>query len=357
MDIKKNWRHTLLSIESTIQDVIRNLNESALQISLVISQEGKLQGTITDGDIRRALLRGLTIDSPIDTVIHRNALVAPVDMQREVVLQLLKANKIHQLPIVDAEHHVVGLHLIDELSKPVVRNNLMVIMSGGMGVRLRPFTEQCPKPLLEVAGKPMLEHIVERAKAEGFTDFLLAIHYLGHMIEDYFGHGALWDVHIDYLREQFPLGTAGALSLLQPIPSQAFLVSNGDVLTDIRYSEMLDYHCQQNAVATMAVRLHEWTHPFGVVETKGVQITGFEEKPVTRTYVNAGIYVLEPSVLSFLKSDEPCDMPTLFERLRQNGLHTVVYPIHEPWLDVGAPADFDRAQQHEIKKSLEKQRE
>ena len=191
----------------------------------------------------------------------------------------------------------------------------------------------------------MLEHIIERAKREGFKHFVLATHYLGHMIEDYFCDGSRWDVQIDYLREDSPLGTAGAISLMKEIPELPILVSNGDVLADIRYSELLDFHSRHKAMATMAVRIHEWKHPFGVVATNGVDIVGFEEKPIARTHVNAGIYVLEPSVFELLKANEYCDMPTLFTRLHEQKLRTIVYPMHEPWLDVGRVDDLALAQQ------------
>jgi NDP-sugar pyrophosphorylase family protein len=156
----------------------------------------------------------------------------------------------------------------------------------------------------------MLEHIIERAKLEGFSHFVLAIHYLGHMIEDHFGNGERLGVQIDYLREQSPLGTAGALSLLIPCPDAPFVVTNGDVITDIRYGELLDFHIHHDAAATMAVRVHEWQHPFGVVQTKGVEIVGFEEKPVVRSHINAGVYVVDPAALSLLTADARCDMPT-----------------------------------------------
>jgi NDP-sugar pyrophosphorylase family protein len=198
---------------------------------------------------------------------------------------------------------------------------------------------------LPVGGKPMLEHIIERARAEGFQRFVLAIHYLGHMIEDYFGDGSRWRIKINYLREESPLGTAGAISLLNPRPDVPFLVSNGDVLTDIRYGELLDFHCHHGAAATMAVRLHEWQHPFGVVRTKGVDIVGFEEKPITRSHINAGVYVLEPSTLDVLNAGEHCDMPSLFSRLQQRTARTIVYPMHEPWLDVGRADDYAIAQE------------
>ena len=339
-----DWRKALLSADATVQQVIRNLDESALQIALVVSPDGHLLGTITDGDIRRGLLRGLDLNGPIDTIIYRDPLVVPPQLERDLVLQLMQANKIHQLPIVDKDRHVVGLHLWDALITPGQHPNLMVIMVGGQGARLRPHTENCPKPLLPVGGKPMLEHIIERAAAEGFRHFVLAVHYLSHMIEDHFGDGSRWQVKIDYLREKSPLGTAGAINLLSPRPDVPFLVSNGDVLTDIRYGELLDFHCRHGATATMAVRMHEWQHPFGVVLTKGVDITGFEEKPVARSHINAGIYVLEPSALDVLNAGEHCDMPALFGRLQERTARTIVYPMHEPWLDVGRLDDYISAQ-------------
>ena len=248
-----------------------------------------------------------------------------------------------QIPVVNEHRHVVGLHLWDEITTPPVRPNLMVIMAGGMGTRLRPHTENCPKPLLAVAGKPMLEHIIERAKQEGFSHFVLAILYLGHMIEAHFGDGTKLGVKIDYLREQSPLGTAGALGLLNPRPGVPFIVTNGDVITDIRYGELLDFHVRYKASATMAVRVHEWQHPFGVVQTQGVEIIGFEEKPVARSHINAGVYALEPEALDFLSVGAHCDMPTLFERLQAKAHRTVAYPMHEPWLDVGRPSDLEVA--------------
>ena len=337
---KKDWRTALLRSDASLQDVIRNLDQTALQIALVISEGGVLLGTITDGDIRRGLLRGLDMSSPLDSIIFRNPLVVPPQWGRETVLLLMQTNKIHQLPIVDENRRVLGLHLLDELVVPGRRPNSMMIMAGGKGTRLRPHTENCPKPLLPVNGKPMLEHIIERAKSEGFHHFILAINYLGHMIEEYFGDGTNWQVQIDYLREAVPLGTAGAISLLDPIPDAPLLVSNGDVLTDLRYGELMDFHGQQGAAATMAVRLHEWQHPFGVVRTKGVDIIGFEEKPISRSHINAGIYVLDPLVVAALPPGEHCDMPTLFSRIQESGARTIVYPMHEPWLDVGRPEDY-----------------
>ena len=339
----QSWTKALLPLGSSIQEAILNLDQSGLQIVLITAADGRLCGTVTDGDVRRALLRGLNLQGRVDDIMFRSPMVAPPEVGREMVLQLMRVNKIHQLPVVDAEHRVVGLHVWDEIIAPSRRDNMMVIMAGGLGKRLRPFTEDCPKPMLPVAGKPMLEHIIDRARAEGFSRFVLSVHYLGHMVEEYFGNGERWQISIDYLREDSPLGTAGAISLLNPQPDLPFLVTNGDVLTDINYAEMLDFHMHHGALATMAVRQHEWQHPFGVVRTKGIEIVGFEEKPIHRTHVNAGIYVLDPEALNVLTKGEACDMPTLFERLQNQGKSTIAYPMHEPWLDVGRPDDLERA--------------
>lgn len=340
---EERWRQAILPVKTSIQHAIRSLDQASIKIIMVVNEAGELEGTISDGDIRRGLLKGLDLSSPIASVIHRNALVVTPEMGRDVVLQLMGANKIQQIPIVNDLRQVVGVHLWDEITTLPARSNLMIIMAGGMGTRLRPYTETCPKPLLPVAGKPMLEHIIERAKLEGFSHFVLAVHYLGHMIQSHFGNGEQLGVQIDYLNEKLPLGTAGALGLLSPRPGAPFVVTNGDVITDIRYGELLDFHIRHNAMATMAVRMHEWQHPFGVVQTRGIEIVGFEEKPVARSHINAGVYALEPDALNMLRQDAHCDMPTLFERLQAKAMRTVAYPMHEPWLDVGRPDDLNRA--------------
>ena len=340
---EKIWRTTVLPLNSNIKQAIAKLNETGLQIVLVLDAKDILLGTVTDGDIRRGLLRGLTLEEPIESVIRSNSLVVPADLSRDQVLQLMRANRLSQLPVVDVSSRVVGLHLWDAIDSKAVRPNLMVIMAGGLGTRLRPHTETCPKPMLPVAGKPMLEHIIDRAKEEGFGHFVITIHYLGQLIEEYFGNGERLGVRIDYLKETTPLGTAGALGLLNPRPELPFIVTNGDVMSDVKYGELLDFHARHVAVATMAVRLYEWQHPFGVVQTRGLDIIGFEEKPVSRTHINAGIYALNPQALNAIAPNNSYDMPSLFEQLQSEGKRTVAYPMHEPWLDVGRPDDLKLA--------------
>lgn len=339
-----NWKKALLGPNDSIERAVRNLEETALQVVLVVSEDQTLLGTVTDGDIRRGLLKGLDLNKAIHNVMNPNSFVVMPTMSRETVLELMKANRIHQIPIVDDQRKVLGLHVLDEILQPNRIDNMFVIMAGGKGVRLRPHTENCPKPLLPVAGKPMLEHIIQRAKAEGFHKFVVSVNYLGHMIEEYFENGKKWDVEIAYLREDKPLGTAGALSLMERNMDKPFVVCNGDVITDIRYSEMLDFHSFHQAKATMAIRAHEWEHPFGVVHIKGSEIVRFEEKPVFKTHVNAGIYVINPECLSCLTEGESLDMPNFFSKIKEKSGKTIAYPMHEPWLDVGRPDDYVKAE-------------
>lgn len=334
------WRKTILPMGVTIKEIVNVLNNVALGIVLIADESNLLIGTVSDGDVRRGLLNGLTLNSPIENIIKKKPIVVSPGLSREKVLQIMAVNKLQQIPVINDRNEVVGLHFWNELNAPAGHSNIFVVMAGGKGTRLGPQTKNLPKPLVPLAGKPILEHIINRAKSQGFSNFILAIHYLGHMIQDRFGDGEKFGVKIQYLNESTPLGTAGALSLLHPKPDSAFIVTNGDVVTDINYADLLNFHQQNNACATMAVKGYEWQNPFGVVQTHGLEIIGFEEKPITRSYVNAGVYVLQPSALSFLNESEACDMPTLLNRLKGEFNSLIAYPIHEPWLDIGRPEDL-----------------
>lgn len=343
-EIKKlDWKNSIISPTTTLRDVIAALDKSALQISLVVDENHRLLGTITDGDIRRALLRGQHLEASVTSAMSTNPMVVSVGIKRQMVLDLMRVNRIRQLPVVNDQKQVVGLHVWDEINSPTAHENTFVIMAGGLGKRMRPFTENCPKPMLEVAGKPILEHIVERAITDGFSKFIISLFYLPEVIINYFGDGSKWNCNISYIRETLPLGTAGALSLLIPKPDKPLVVTNGDVLTDVSFSDMLEFHQVNTATATMAVRQHEMQNPFGVVHTEGINIIGFVEKPIQRCHVNAGVYVLNADALDLLKKNEICDMPTLFERLNTAGRSTIAYPMHEVWLDVGRPEDLVEA--------------
>jgi dTDP-glucose pyrophosphorylase len=338
------WRRTLLHGDATIKDAINVLNVSELRIVLAVDENEKLLGTISDGDIRRGLLKGLQLENSLAAIWNHEAIVVPENMSTEMVKELMLVNKIQQIPIVDENQRLIGLHLWDEFVYPVSRENIFVIMAGGRGTRLGTQTENCPKPLLLVAGRPILEHIINRAQAEGFTHFVIAINYLGYMIEEYFGDGRKMGVKIDYLREEKPLGTAGALTLFEELPNLPIVVTNGDVITEIRYAAILDFHEKQGAAATMAVRSHEWQNPFGVVQIQGVEIISYDEKPIYRSNVNAGVYVLDPAVLKFIPKSEAFDMPSLLEIAGKNSERIVAYPVHEQWLDVGGPKDLQQAE-------------
>jgi dTDP-glucose pyrophosphorylase len=327
----------------SIEDAIKILIDSSLGIVLIVDSDLKLLGTVTDGDIRRGLLRGLTLSSPISEVINLKPIVVPKTFTREAVKKVMSANRIFQIPVVDEDLKLVGLHVWDEQRTTVARDNVMVIMAGGRGTRLLPKTEKTPKPMLLLGDKPILEHIINRAKAAGIKEFVLAIHHLGEVIEEYFGKGQFLGVNISYIKEKSPLGTAGALGLIDPKPTKPIIVANGDVITDIRFGDILEFHSQNSAMATMAVQVYESENPFGVVQTKGVSITGYEEKPMIRSLVNAGVYVINPSALDFMEKGAECSMPTLFEILRTEGLKTIAFPLHENWLDLGSPSDLAKA--------------
>ena len=336
----EQWRHAVLPVDANIKQAVEILDKVALKIVLIIGNSQNLVGTVTDGDIRRGLLRDLDLNSPLIEVINKNPFVVHRELDREELLNLMTLNKVQQIPLLNNKNQLLGLYTWDEINTPLSRSHTIVIMAGGKGLRLSPHTLKCPKPLLPVAGKPILEHLIIRAKKQGFSNFLLAINYLGHMIEDHFEDGKKLGVNIQYLRESFPLGTAGALGLIKSKPSESFIVTNGDIISDINYLELINFHEQNNAIGTMAVRGYDLQNPFGVVKTQGIDIVSFEEKPITQTLINAGVYVLDPMVLEILSGLEYYDMSQLFLRLQSEQKRIVAFPIHEAWVELGNSKDL-----------------
>jgi len=344
MIINRDWQKAVLTIDSSIKDAIMNLSSSSMQIILVVDDNNVLLGVVNDGDIRRGILKGLKVDDSINEVLNINPIVVDEEVTVDSVIQIMSSQHFVAVPVVDEEKHVVGLYLLSDLITKKERLNKVIIMAGGKGERLLPKTKNCPKPLLPINGKPMLEQIVLKARDDGFKHFLISINYLGSMIQEYFGDGSKWNIEIEYLKEDFPLGTAGSISLMKEKSNLPVIVTNADIVSDVTYSSMLQFHNQQkDASATMAVRQHESQNPFGVVHTNGVDITGFEEKPIIKNNVNAGVYVLEPSALELLEKNQYCDMPTLFNRLKKQKQRTIVYPIHEAWNDIGHLSDYNNA--------------
>lgn len=305
-----------------------------------------LLGTVSDGDIRRGLIQGATLDSPISKVLHVDAIKVAENTNLIHIRKLMTESRIQQIPIVDNDHKLVGLHEWDAIHIDAPQENLFVIMAGGQGRRLLPHTSAIPKPMVKVDGKPMLEHIISRAKSNGFSKFVIVVHHLAEVIENYFGTGESMGVQISYLRESQALGTAGGLALLSPLPEDPVVVTNGDVITDINYRNLLDFHRESASEATIAVRLYETQHPFGVVKLNGIDVKSIEEKPLVRDYINAGVYVIQPVLFERIEKGIPLSMTDFMDTLKQSDISIKAYLIHENWMDVGNPIDLKRANEN-----------
>jgi dTDP-glucose pyrophosphorylase len=337
------WKKTLVQPTDTIRRVLSVIDAAELQIALVTDESRKLLGVITDGDVRRALLRGLTLESSASEVMNRHFTVATPDMRPSAIEALMRERQLRHIPIVDADGTILDLVLLDEATRTERLENIVVLMAGGLGERLGELTRETPKPLLKIGDKPILEIILESFLAQGFYRFYVSVNYKSEMIEGYFGDGSKWGAEIHYIRESKRLGTGGPLSLLPELPKEPFFVMNGDLLTKVNFKGMLEFHESQAQLATMAVREYDVQIPFGVTELDGHKITGLVEKPVKRFFVNAGVYVLSPHCLPLIPKDEFFDMPNLFQKLIENGFSTASFPIHEYWLDIGRMSDFQRA--------------
>ena len=327
----------------SVLDAMRIIERGAAQIAFVVDEQQRLLGTLTDGDIRRGLLHGETLEAPAERLMNRQFRFVRRSEDPSAVLEMMRREALRQIPVLDAEGRVCELFLQQELLAPAQLPNAVVIMAGGKGTRLRPYTDNCPKPMLLVDGKPMLEILLERCIASGFRQFYFSVNYLKEQIIEHFADGKSWGVSIDYLVEDEPLGTAGSLQLLAGRVQDPFLVLNGDVLTRLNPNQLLQFHLEHDASGTMCVREHVTNIPFGVVRTKGVDLVGFEEKPTYQQLVNAGIYVIDPELLTLLPRNQAIDMPTLFKSAHEVGHRTIVCPIHEYWIDVGRPETLKEA--------------
>jgi NDP-sugar pyrophosphorylase family protein len=288
-------------------------------------------------------LKGIALEDPAARIMNVNPTVVHLEESRDETLKLLRLKSIHQVPVVDQAGRLVGLDIIEDLMRPQARDNLVVIMAGGLGSRLGALTRDCPKPMLRVGGKPILETIIENFLDFGFRNFCLAVNYKAEIIKEYFGDGSKYACAIEYLHEKEPLGTAGALSLLPVRPTSPILVINGDVLTKVDCNHLFSFHSEQKAKATMCVREYDIQVPYGVVKVDGQRFVGIEEKPVHKFFINAGIYILDPAVLAMLNPGEHCDMPSLLNRVVEQKQETAVFPVREYWLDLGQIEDFQRA--------------
>lgn len=340
----KKIENIILGTNSTIKEALEIIDSGAMKIALVLDGDNKLLGTISDGDIRRGLLNGLTLTDSIEPVIFRNPTVCSINDSKEDILEIAVEKKIYQIPIVDLNGVLVGIDEIDELLTPPKYSNKVILMAGGLGSRLRPLTDEMPKPLLEVGNKPILETIIGNFSKYGFKHVILSVNYKSQMIEDYFGDGSRFGVEIEYVHEDKRMGTAGALSLMKEQLTEPFFVMNGDLLTNVNFEHMIEYHLSNRSVATMGVREYDFQVPYGVVNIDGYQVKSIVEKPVHKFFVSAGIYMLNPECLSYIPHEQYYDIPSLFEKMIEDDQSIVSFPIHEYWLDIGHMDDFHRAQ-------------
>ena len=337
------YRKILLNPTSTIKQALQIIDGGAIQIALVVDKDEKLLGTVTDGDIRRGLLNNLSLTDSIETIIFKTPTICSIEDTKEKILEIALAKKLHQIPIVDKDGRLIGIKEIDELLKPEYKSNRVVLMVGGLGTRLRPLTDHTPKPMLKVGNKPILETIILNFKKYGFVNIILCVSYKSEIIEEYFKDGSEFGVNIEYVHENKRMGTAGALSLVKEKLNESFFVMNGDLLTNINFENMMEYHLSNNSVATMGVREYDFQVPYGVVKTDGINIVSIEEKPVHQFFVSGGVYVLNSAVLEYIPEDEFYDMPTLFEKLIEEKEKSISFPIHEYWLDIGRIDEYEKA--------------
>ena len=337
------WKDILIAPDVTILKAIELIDASTLQIAMVVDDSYKLLGTVTDGDVRRAILKGISLNLPVSEIMFQEPTVASSHESRDAIIARMKSKHLLQIPLVDQNGCVIGLDVGDELIETPYRDNIVVLMAGGLGTRLGELTRNCPKPLLRVGNKPVLETILENCREYGFSKFYISVNYKANMVKDYFGDGSRWGININYLEENKRLGTAGALGLLPETPTLPVVVMNADVLTKINFKHLMDFHGEHKSVATMCVREYEFQVPFGVVQVDNHRLTNIQEKPIHRFFVNAGIYVLDPQAIALIPRNEYLDMPLLFDKLLKQQRETAAFPIHEYWLDIGRTDDFERA--------------
>ena len=334
----------LIPPSATVVEAMRAMDVSALGIVLMVDGARRLLGTITDGDIRRAILKGAALDSPVQPHIQRQFVAVAPEAGRAEVLDLMQARYIQQIPVVGEGGRLAGLHVLRELLGGVERPNFAVIMAGGKGLRLRPITETIPKPMVKVAGRAILERLVLHLVGFGVRRVFLAINYLGHLVQERFGDGAQFGCRIEYLQEDGEMGTGGALSLLPEVPREPVLVLNGDLVTQMNIDRLLDAHQRGGALATMAVRRYFHAMPFGCVDVEGGRVARLVEKPVLEKMVNAGAYVLAPELVARVPR-EFFPITRLFDECLRRGEPVGAWEIQEDWIDVGQREQLRQAQE------------
>ncbi len=338
IDLSKIFLHE----DATIREALSVIDIGAVKIALIVDGNNELLGTLSDGDIRRGLLNKKTLDDTVKDIYFKGSAVANENDSKEALLNLCDVHKVEQIPIIN-NNKIVGLFVLDELLLKKRYKNHVVLMVGGLGTRLRPLTENTPKPMLKVGGKPILQTIVEEFAKSGFNNITMCLGYKSNVIQDYFRNGSDFGVSIDYVVEEKRMGTAGALTLIKKKLEHPIFIMNGDLLTNIDYEKMLNFHQEHNSKATMCVREYDIEVPYGVVNTNNERITSVEEKPIHSFFVNAGIYILNPDCIDSIPKDCFYDMPSLFKSLISERENIVSFPLGGYWLDIGRMEDFKRA--------------
>lgn len=349
----KAWKNLVLKIDATINQAIEILDKHEAHIVLVVDSSNKLIGTITDGDVRRGILKGLTLSESVSDIMNTNPITGDESALDESIQTIMKQKYIRQLPIVDSQGRLCDIKILDEFTAQGKKPNPVMLMAGGLSTRLRPLTENLPKPMLKLGGKPILETILMSFINQGFEEFYISVNYLADSIEDYFEDGSKWGVKIEYLREQTKMGTAGPLSLLPKNITQSLIMMNSDLLTKIDFDRFLLFHQQKKCIATAGIREYAFQIPYGIVSVKNNCIVGIDEKPVKRYFANAGIYILEPEAIKLVPQEGYLDMPDLLKMLIEHQNEVSAYPIREYWLDIGKHADYERAHEDYAKHFVE----
>ncbi|ATF91959.1 nucleotidyltransferase family protein [Cedecea neteri] len=341
----QQWKNVLIKADNTIREALEIINKEALKVVLVVDDAENLLGVITDGDIRRSILNNIELSAPVSLVMNKNPITASRHDSFAKLNQLMISKSIFSIPILDGEK-VVGLETMQTVNGRRSYENPVFIMAGGFGTRLKPLTDNCPKPMLKIGDRPILETVVRSFVKAGFKNLYISTHYMPEIIEAHFGNGNDFNANIKYVYEDVPLGTGGALGLLPDTLSDqlSLIMINADVLTNIDFEKLLNFHDSSSADATICVREYDYQIPYGVIKGDGNKIISMEEKPVHHFFVNAGIYVLSPSVFKSVPKNTKIDMPSLLERHMQSGEDVLMFPIHEYWLDIGRMDDFKRAQ-------------
>lgn len=334
---------SLTSPGISVENVMRLIEASFSKCAIVVDENRYLLGTITDGDVRRGLIRGVSLSSPCSEVMFKTPTVGHVNDARTKLMAIMTGGLLRQLPVVDDDNIVRSLILLEELSDTQRKDNWVVLMAGGRGKRLAPLTDEMPKPLLKVGSKPILETILESFVEHGFHKFFISVNYKAQMIRDHFGDGSKWGVDICYLEEDEPLGTGGALSLLPGKPAMPVLLMNGDILTNVNWHALLNFHHECDDKVTMCVREFTLNIPFGVIEIDGHTITSLREKPSHHHYVNAGVYVIDPDIIEHVPESTFTDITDIFEPLMGQSAGVSAFLINEYWMDIGRMDDFFKA--------------